>query len=296
MAKKLDFESMHELALRLSGKPPFTAENIYVDLLLTSAIEDIQSRFGFVLKGGTAIVKAWFPAYRFSYDLDFSLFSGESPRKQYRKYQEDLEKLVSELGFQIANPESDKHREGGRVFVLKLMDAPRYLRIPVKLSVSSIDGSPCLEPANRAFKPLVEIPKKYGLIYPLLVPKVSGVSVKVLRPEELCAEKIRALATRGPSDEWSLLLRDVVDVHEMEKQGVLDRVLGSERCLKKKLDAVRGTSYWRKFRDFLSKPREVKIREEDRSIFFRPDAIDEKTATRTVEKVRTGLKKIFLDV
>ena len=117
---------MHELALRLSRKPPFTAENIYVDLLLTSAIGDIQSRFGFVLKGGTAIVKAWFPAYRFSYDLDFSHFRGESPRKQYRKYQEELEKLVSDLGFQITNPESDKHREGGRVFVLKLIDGPRH--------------------------------------------------------------------------------------------------------------------------------------------------------------------------
>lgn len=333
MAEEINFEDMHELALRLSRKPPFTAENIYVDLLLTSAIGEIQSRFDFVLKGGTAIIKAWFPAYRFSYDLDFSYFSGESPRKQYRKYQRELEKLVSELGFQITNPETDKHREGGRVFVLKLLDAPRHLRMPVKLSVSSIDASPCFEPVSRAFKPLVEIPKKYELLYPALAPKVCSASAKVLIPEELCAEKIRALATRGPSHEWSLLLRDVVDIHEMKKHGVLDRVLGSEKCLRKKLNAVRGTSYWRKFKDFLSKPHEVEIREEDLSIFFHTNVtnprlkawacrersivsesprhlplretqglrawvrvIDEKNATCTVEKVRARLNEIFGNV
>ncbi|MEW5955668.1 MAG: nucleotidyl transferase AbiEii/AbiGii toxin family protein [Candidatus Micrarchaeota archaeon] len=296
MAEKMNFEEIHDLALRLSAEPPFTAENVYVDLLLTSAIGEIQPRFGFVLKGGTAVIKAWFPPYRFSYDLDFSHFAGESPRKQYRRYQKELEKLVSDLGFRIVNPESDKHREGGKVFVLKLLDTANHLRVPVKLSVSSIDESPCFNPVTRDFKPLVEIPEKYELLYPAFVRKVSGASAVVLTPEELCAEKIRALATRGPGREWSLLLRDVVDVREMDERGVLDTVLDSEKCLRKKFNAVRGTSYWRKFADFLSKPRGVKIREEDLSIFFHPDVIDEKSAARTVEKVRARLAEIFDDV
>ncbi len=290
---KLNFDELYELALRLSGKPPFTAENIYVDLLLTSAIGEIQPRFGFVLKGGTAIVKAWLSPYRFSYDLDFSYFSSQHARKQYRNYQKELEELVSELGFKIVNVESDKHREGGRILVLKLLDGPGHLRIPLKVSVSSIDTSPCFEPVSRKFKLFAEIPKKYGLLYPTIVPKIEEVSAKVLILEELCAEKIRALATRGPLGEWSLLLRDVVDVHEMGLHGVLDAVLKDEKCIVKKFDAVRGTSYWRKLGHFLSTSHEVKIRGEDLAIFFRSDVISEKSATQTVEKVRTRLKQIL---
>jgi len=295
MAEKIDFEEMHELALKRSGKPPFTAENIYVDLLLTATIGEIQSKFDFVLKGGTAITKAWCQPYRFSYDLDFSKFDSKIARKQYRKYQTELEKLVSELGFTIANPENDKHREGGRILILKLVDAPRHLRIPIKLSVSSIDSGPCIAPLRKEFKPAVKIPEKFKILYPTIIPRVSGVSVKVLTMEELCAEKIRALATRGAADEWSLLLRDVVDLYVMEKSGVLDAVLSGEwKSLRKKFDAVRDTSYWKKFRHFLStKPQEVRIHEEDLSIFFDTHAIDEKNASRIVEKVRLRLKEIF---
>lgn len=294
MAEKIDFEEMHELALKLSGKPPFTAENIYVDLLLTATIGEIQSKFDFVLKGGTAITKARCQPYRFSYDLDFSKFDGKIARKQYRNYQAELEKLVTELGFAIANRESDKHREGGRILILKIVDAPRHLRIPIKLSISSIDSGPCLAPLEKEFKPVVEIPEKFKILYPTIIPRVNGVSVKVLAMEELCAEKIRALATRGAADEWSLLLRDVVDLYMMEKNGVLDEVLSGEwKSLRKKFNAVHGTSYWKKFRHFLSTKPQVRIHEEDLSIFLDTHAIDEKNASRIVEKVRLRLKEIF---
>ncbi|MFH1306031.1 MAG: nucleotidyl transferase AbiEii/AbiGii toxin family protein [Candidatus Micrarchaeota archaeon] len=293
MAEKINFEDLHELALKLSRKPPFTAENIYVDLLLTAAIKEIQLRFGFVLKGGTAIIKAWRTPYRFSYDLDFSLFEGKMPRKQYRNYQPQLEKLLLELGFTIANPESDKHREGGRILILKLLDAPKFLRIPIKISVSAIDSSPCSKPALKKFKPVVPILQKYKLLYPGSFARITGVFVKVLAEEELCAEKIRALATRGAADEWSLLLRDVVDLHMMERSGILDRALSSKKCLQKKFGPIHGTSYWKKFMHFLSKPCDIKIHEEDLAIFFRPEIIGEKSATKVIEKVRSRLGKIF---
>lgn len=292
MVEKLDFGELHELALKLSQKPPLTAENIYVDLMLTATIGEIQSGFDFVLKGGTALVKAWLSPYRFSYDLDFSLFGVEKPGKQYRKYQIALEKLVAELGFHVANPESDKHREGGRILVLKLVDTPKYLRIPIKLSVSTIDSNPCFEPVEKKFQPVASIPKKYGLLYPGIIPRISGVSVKVLALEELCAEKIRALATRGTAEGWSPLMRDVVDVYMMEKNGVLDGVLEDGKCLRKKFEAVRLTSYWKKFNHFLSKPELAGIRAEDFAIFFDQHIIDEKNVTRIIEKVRSGLRRL----
>lgn len=292
MVEKVDFDELHELALKLSRKPPLTAENIYVDLMLTAIIGEIQSRFNFVLKGGTAIVKAWLSPYRFSYDLDFSLFGVKTPRKQYRKYQIALEKLVSELGFHVANSESDKHREGGRILVLKLFDAPKYLRIPIKLSVSTIDPNPCFEPVEKRFRPVVSIPKKYELLYPSIIPRISGVSVKVLALEELCAEKIRALATRGTAEEWSPLMRDVVDIYMMEKRGVLNGVLEDGNCLGKKFESVRLTSYWKKFNHFLSNPGQPGIRAEDFAIFFDQHIIDEKNVTRIIEKVRSGLRRL----
>lgn len=292
MVEKLDFDELHELALKLSRKPPLTAENIYVDLMLTATIGEIQSGFDFVLKGGTAIIKAWLPPYRFSYDLDFSLFGAEKPKNQYRKYQIALEKLVSELGFRVVNHESDKHREGGRILILKLVDSPKYLRIPIKLSVSTIDSSPCFDPLEKKFRPVVSVPKKYGLLYPSVIPRISGVSVKVLALEELCAEKIRALATRGTAEGWSPLMRDVVDVYMMEQNGVLDAVLEDGKCLGKKFGSIRSTGYWKKFNHFLSNPGQAEIRAEDFAIFFDPHIIDEKNVTRIIEKVRSGLGRV----
>lgn len=296
MNERINFDDLHSLALKLSSEPPFTSENIYVDLLLTIAISKIQDNFDFVLKGGTAIIKTLGSPYRFSYDLDFSYYQHSSPRKHYKKYQTQLEQMVTSMGFDIVDETGYKHREGGRIFILKLIDKVKHLRIPVKLSISSIDDKPCFSSVERRFNPVVEIKdEKFSLLYPDLIPKLSNTVVNVLTEEELCIEKIRALATRGPKGEWSFLLRDIVDLYIMDKRGILEKVLSDNRyqeCIRRKFLSVHNTSYWKKFEDFMQHPREVKIREEDLSIFFDPSVIDEKKATETMEKVRSGLAKI----
>ncbi len=300
MNEKINFDDLHSLALKLPGLPPFTAENIYVDLLLTVAIEEIQSTFNFVLKGGTAILKTLGDPYRFSYDLDFSYYHEWSPRKHYKKYQTQLEQMITAMGFDIVNDESDKHREGGRIFVLKVIDRLKHLRMPVKLSISSIDEKPCFIPVRKKFNPVVEIQdKKFSLLYPDLVPKLNNISVNVLNAEELCTEKIRALATRGPKGEWTFLLRDIVDLYIMDEKGILEKVLSTKKyqdCIKKKFGHIHGTGYWKKFEDFMAHPREIKISEEDLSIFFDRKIINEEKASKTVEKVRSSLMEILSDV
>jgi len=292
---KIDFEEVHGLALRISGGSPQAAENVYVDAVLTLMLPAVQSGFDFVLKGGTAIVKTHLYPYRFSYDLDFSFFAGAASRKQYKSYQRSLEDLITgEMGFRIVGNETDRHREGGRIFILRLIDGPEYFRMPIKLSVSSMDGEPCYAPLTREFRPLFRIPEEpYGLLYPEVVSRLSSASAEVLAVEELCAEKIRALATRGSGDEWSLILRDAVDLHVMDAAGILDGVLSDPagiNCIRKKFSAIRNTGYWTRLESFLSGEIRIRIGKEDEVIFIDRRVLDEKGISETVEKARAGLK------
>ncbi|MDY6985314.1 MAG: nucleotidyl transferase AbiEii/AbiGii toxin family protein [Candidatus Thermoplasmatota archaeon] len=292
----INFEDAHEISLRVSENSLQAAENVYVDSVLTLMLPVIQSRFDFVLKGGTAIVKTHLYPYRFSYDLDFSYFAGVASRKHYRIYQKSLEDLITRMGFHIVGNETDKHREGGKIFILRLVDGPGYFRMPIKLSISSIDKEPCCAPLTKKFKPLFGVPEEpYGLLYPDVVDKLNSADAKVLAIDELCSEKIRALATRGSGEEWSLILRDAVDLHVMAAAGILNRVLSDTagiECVKKKFLAIRNTSYWAKFHSFLISDIRIRIGREDAAIFIDKKILDEKEISETVEKVRDVLKNI----
>lgn len=295
--KKLNFDELHELATRLAQKPPFTVENLYVDLLLTVSIREIQNNFDFVLKGGTGILKVWMSPYRFSYDLDFSYYKSGKPREHYKIYKEKLENLLTELGFTIADGQ-EKHREGGRIFILKLMDKPEYLTQPIKLSISSIDREPCIRPEYKTFKPVVKIPmENFELIYPDIMPLLKTTKVKVLTLEELCAEKIRALCTRGPTEEWEFILRDVVDLYMMDKGGIVNNVFDKhQKCILHKFKSIKDRSYWKKLQGFMSASSDVKISKEEMAIFFDSDVINEKKAGYLLQKIRTMMEPIYSEI
>lgn len=296
-AEKINFEDAHEMALRISGASPQATENLYVDTVLTLMVPTIQSEFDFVLKGGTAIVKSHLYPYRFSYDLDFSYFTGTASRRQYKTYQKSLENLITNQGFRVVGNETDKHREGGKIFILKLTDGPGYFRMPVKLSISSIDREPCYAPLTKKFKPLFKVPEEpYGLLYPDIADRLNSANAEVLAIEELCSEKIRALATRGSGKEWSLILRDAVDLHVMDAAGILNNVLSDPagvNCIKKKFSAIRNTGYWAKFESFLISKIRIKIGKEDAAIFIDKKMLDEQSISETVENVRAALKNIL---
>jgi predicted nucleotidyltransferase component of viral defense system len=294
---RLDFESMHELSLRLR-KENFPDDYIYVDFILTATLPEIQKKFDFALKGGTAIIKCFsMPAYRFSFDLDFSLFGSENARKCYKGFHEGLERFAVDLGFAIDNSGpagAEKHREGGRIFILKLMDSAGYLKRPVKLSVSCIDESPCFDLVHMPFSPIAPVPEDpYSRIYPSLYPALCSAQARVLSMEELCAEKIRALCTRGSDEGWAPVNRDIVDLLEMERKGVLGRVLSNESCLRKKLDAIKGRSYWAKLQGFLGAKADIRITEEDRLIFIDKSILKEENANRLVSMIQDKIRGMY---
>lgn len=291
----IDFDGLYDISLRLAGKPPLIEDNIYVDLLLTTALKEIQSKFDFVLKGGTAILKAYFRPYRFSYDLDFSYFSSGSPKSLYKHYKDALEDHIINLGFDIVNIESDRHRSGGRVLVLKLMDRPENLKGPVKLSVSAIDKQPCFPPVCRKLNPIVKIPRDpYHLLYPEITKNIRNVNARVLTIEELCAEKLRALSTRGEDETWSLVLRDIVDLYYMEREGILDRVFKGKSCIIKKFQAIENKSYWKKYQSFLKKETTIEITDEDRAVFIKQELLNEKLLDEFLQQVKGTLMALKL--
>ncbi|MFA5382550.1 MAG: nucleotidyl transferase AbiEii/AbiGii toxin family protein [Candidatus Micrarchaeia archaeon] len=291
----IDFDSLRDISSRITTEPPFTDENIYVDLILTITLKRLQEKFDFlILKGGTAIVKAHFYPYRFSYDLDFSYFGKDNPKKQYKEYKESLKKYLQELGFKITNIESeDMHRDGGRILILKIKDkGSKPLQREVKVSISAIDRVPCYPPILKSFKTIQQIPSDpFEMLYPDIYAEINEVKAKVLSIEELCAEKIRALATRGNQGEWNLVLRDLVDLGVMDSKRVLNRVLNDRVCIDHKFNAITNLSYREKFESFLNSNESIIINEEDKKIFIQQDLFDESKLTIILNKIKDNLKK-----
>lgn len=72
-------------------------------ILLALADSDIKDHLAF--KGGTALKKIYFPDYRYSEDLDFTLTEQLSNDQLLRMINEVLASLAKEQGFQFAVPE-----------------------------------------------------------------------------------------------------------------------------------------------------------------------------------------------
>jgi len=142
MAEKIDFSELYELSSHNRGTEALMTAR-YIDYILTLAIPQIQEELGFVLKGGTALIKCYSYPYRFSYDMDFSYFRSKRKRsKAYKDYAELLNLLIKEMGFRDVTEEST-YSHGGKIYKIQLQDDKKRLERPIKLSVSSIDESPC---------------------------------------------------------------------------------------------------------------------------------------------------------
>ena len=145
------------------------------------------------------------------------------------------------------------------------------------------------------FNTIVKIPKNpYKLLYPNLVDAIYNTNANVLTIEELCAEKIRALTTRGIGEDWLLILRDLVDLYIMDSNKILDKTLNEKHCILRKMNAVKGTSYWKKFKSFMNNTTELIINEEDKNIFIDQKLLDEKKLTLILNKIKDKLNAFDL--
>lgn len=80
-------------------------EKDYVITWILLALADSNLKDSLAFKGGTALRKIYFPNYRYSEDLDFTLTQQIANDKLLQKLQEVLTALAKEQGFQFAIPE-----------------------------------------------------------------------------------------------------------------------------------------------------------------------------------------------
>lgn len=156
----------------------------------------------FVLKGGTAIRKAYFPdTWRFSEDLDFTVVNAVSAEK----VREAMQWIFAELFEQSRGIRFELysfHFNEGAIISSVKFTGPLNYRNKIKLDIS-LKEKMALVPEWRQVKSAAfsDIPQFRILAYSLL---------------EILAEKIRSIMQRGYS-------RDYYDVWKLMKESVFDR-------------------------------------------------------------------------
>lgn len=93
-----------KLAFR-EGMSDKVIEKDYVITWILLALADSDLKDPLAFKGGTALRKIYFPDYRYSEDLDFTLTREITNAVLFQKLNETLNRLAKEQGFQFAVPE-----------------------------------------------------------------------------------------------------------------------------------------------------------------------------------------------
>lgn len=174
-----------------------------------------------VFKGGTVLKKIYFPDYRFSEDLDFTLLDNEITNEQiFAWFKEAFEYIRDEANIPLDIIDNNEHEDGGINFYISyvgpLGGQGNNKRVKVDISRSEkLEFEPVLIPAFIDYTDLEE----YNLLcYPL---------------EEVLIEKLRSLmqrmAARDFYDIWYLLVE-----HGMEAAFYLDEF--SKKCASKGLN------------------------------------------------------------
>jgi len=151
-----------------------------------------------VFKGGTVLKKIYFPDYRFSEDLDFTLLTGEIINEQiFAWFKEAFEYIRDEANIPLDIIDNNEHEDGGINFYISyvgpLGGQGNNKRVKVDISRSEkLEFEPVLNPAFIDYTDLEE----YNLqCYPL---------------EEVLIEKLRSvmqrMAARDFYDIWYLLV------------------------------------------------------------------------------------------
>ncbi len=180
---------------RLKGLSLGNAEKDYIiDVALLTISRNTKNEL--VFKGGTCLYK-FHKLERFSQDLDFSAQQKIDVDRLMQKAAADFEKF----GIKVS---SLQKKELKRSITLKVsVEGPLYSGNPVSRASLHID-------INKASKVLLE---PEALTHSPLYQEVPAMSVLCMRPEEIFAEKIRALLTRQQA-------RDLFDLHFLLKKGI----------------------------------------------------------------------------
>ncbi len=206
---------------RIAGREKIGLGVLEKDYVITEALRGISAvgLIGqtFIFKGGTALRKVYFPQWRYSEDLDFTV-TDAFPRADLQSYLEQWYGAVeANTGIRLAT--RDLHRPDG--FARLRMQFQGPLGQPATIFADLTFDEPVLvTPVRRAL-----------LVQPFALPPATVLAYSL---EELAAEKIRSILERGKSrdyyDVWRLL-RDHTDSLDLP----LTRALYARKCAHKGL-------------------------------------------------------------
>lgn len=193
---------------RIAGREGVGLAVLEKDYVLTEALRALAQvplmATTFVFKGGTALRKVYFPQWRYSEDLDFTVTAG-FPQESLEAQLEELYRVVRETsGITLATREM--HRPNG--FARLRIQFRALLEQPGTLFVDLTFDEPVLVP-----------PVRRDLLTAPFESPPAAVLAYVL--EELMAEKLRSILERGKSrdyyDVWRVLRehRRLLDAEKM---------------------------------------------------------------------------------
>ncbi len=188
---------------RVSGVPVSTIERDYAQNWILKYLSQIDM----VLKGGTGIRKAYIEDYRFSDDLDFTLFSKITPAELKRDVKESVEKAREKSGIDFTENIEFQENDNGYEFKVSFQIAQRGTSITkIKIDITKSENEKILLPVN--IKKIIH-PYSDDL----------NAKVKVYAFEEIMAEKIRSLFQRTrPRDLYDVwCLWDKLDIEKVFK-------------------------------------------------------------------------------
>ncbi|EQD60678.1 protein containing DUF1814 [mine drainage metagenome] len=236
-------------------RDPYQIEKDYLqDILLYSIYKKSSNEL--VLKGGTAFSKFYF-SDRFSEDLDFTLTYAKEGAIEYAK--DIIERATEQLEYKYRYKEAPEANEYGTVGAILLIEGPRYNGKESTLQQLQFEISTAhklvMDPGVMARNPVYADAKSYTAL--------------VMQPDEIIAEKLRALVSPGRRHKE----RDLYDVYHFVGKGaeIIKRLVNAKlsevnidvSCndIVKAIDSVRTT--WDDLEPFVQHPlqrfEEVKI-------------------------------------
>lgn len=262
--KDFDAEIIREYA-REAKLPTALVEKDYVLSVVLAFISKLPEARNLVFKGGTALRKAYFPDYRLSADLDFTVVKGN--RIALRESITPLEKRELE-GVSFLKI-SDKTMAGMPSLNLALQYESHIGTTEGKKHVDGVKidfnfyNEVCLKPEKRK----IVSPREFG---------IEEFEINVMQIEEVIGEKIHAIYRRPKP-------RDLYDLHYLLKKGYKINVELADRKLKS-----RGERF--KLEEFTKHVEKLRAKWENDMKGLLPFAPDfEVIASETIEMVKIQL-------
>lgn len=192
---------------------PSVIERDYVNgWFLCGMFNRQQFRNTFVFKGGTALRKLYFPNYRFSEDLDFTLKESVSSESLQENFVKVCEELTEETGIEFS-----------LVRFSKVRDVPKEEAYDVRVEYIGPrqhrrGNLPRIRLDLTVYEKIILEPSFLPLFHPYSDKDSVEAVIPVYQLEEIIAEKLRAFSSRirprDLYDLWYLLKekRDKVDI------------------------------------------------------------------------------------